>query len=106
MKRLNLALLIVLVFNLSNWNVISQTTIRGTVYNQVKTNTVPSASVYINGTTAHTVTDATGHFVLENTKPPYLLVVSSLGYKPYSLTIDANSDRTLIVTLQDKDVQL
>ena len=106
MKTLNLKILVVLVFNLFNWNIYCQTNIRGTVYNQDHKTPVPSASVYINGTTMHTLTDSEGHFVLEHTKPPFQLVVSSLGYMPFNLTIDSPPDRTLIVNLKEKEILL
>jgi len=83
----------VLVFHSTNWNTYSQTTIRGTVYHTDEKTPVPSASVYIHGTTRHTMTDSEGRFSLENTKPPFQLIVNSLGYTPYTITIDTDTDR-------------
>ncbi len=59
-----------------------QNTITGTVLDSLTQEPLQFATVYINGTTKGTVTDADGHFELKDVSFPATVVFSFVGYKP------------------------
>jgi len=88
-------------------NIVAYTqVIRGTVLDQNTRDTIYSASVYFNGTSAGALSDKNGAFVLDVTKYASMpLTVSALGY--YSATVtDFKSGKPITVYLKPKVVEL
>lgn len=67
-----------------------QNTITGTVLDSLTQEPLQFATVYINGTTKGTVTDADGHFELKDVSYPATVVFSFVGYKPQAHDIVRN----------------
>lgn len=67
-----------------------QNTITGTVLDSLTQERLQYATVYINGTTKGTVTDADGHFELKDVSYPATVVFSFVGYKPQAHDIVRN----------------
>jgi hypothetical protein len=68
----------------------AQTVITGSVRNGSSKETVPAVSVTIKGTGTGTFTDAKGDFKLTtNQKPPFTLVITSVGFDPKEVTVNA-----------------
>ncbi|MDN5202450.1 TonB-dependent receptor [Fulvivirgaceae bacterium BMA10] len=72
------------------FGVHAQTTVRGTVKNEIGTG-LPSANVLIKGTSTGTVTDLDGKFQLENVSENTILIVSYLGYVTQEVAVGNNS---------------
>lgn len=69
-----------------------QSKLEGTVIDAVTKEPVIGASINIKGTTHGVVTDTDGKFYFQTgQKFPYILLVSSLGYKKLETTVNANS---------------
>lgn len=67
-----------------------QNTITGTVLDSLTQERLQYVTVYINGTTKGTVTDADGHFELKDVSYPATVVFSFVGYKPQAHDIVRN----------------
>ncbi len=91
MKRF---LSIVLFFGLLSGFAFSQNAVvRGFIYNQDNGEPLISGSVYLEGTTFGAATDVDGYFNISRVPPgTYTLVVSSVGFEPFSkqITVKAN----------------
>lgn len=62
---------------------------------------VPFASISVKGTSAGTITDSTGHFSFAiNQKPPFVLVVSSVGFSPLQFVVKNDQVNNVILQLQ------
>ena len=70
--------------------------IRGIVVDSLTQEPLPSATVYINGTTQGTTTDNDGRFELKGISFPATIVFSFVGYKPKAMDLDSNPDRLTI----------
>ena len=64
--------------------------IYGIVVDSLTQEPLPSATVYINGTTKGTVTDNDGRFELKDVSFPTTVIFSFVGYKPLILDFDRN----------------
>lgn len=74
-------------------NVIAQgKTVTGKVTDSKDGTPVPNASVTVKGTNTGTTTDATGSFRLVVTDASAVLVISSVGYTNYELTVGNQTD--------------
>lgn len=67
-----------------------QNTITGTVLDSLTQERLQYVTVYINGTTKGTVTDADGHFELKDVSYPATVIFSFVGYKPQAHDIVRN----------------
>lgn len=67
-----------------------QNTITGTVLDSLTQERLRYVTVYINGTTKGTVTDADGHFELKDVSYPATVIFSFVGYKPQAHDIVRN----------------
>ena len=68
-------------------------TISGNIKNAVGNESVPAVSVIIKGTNIGTFTDERGNFKITTTKqPPYVLVISSIGFETQELTVTNASE--------------
>lgn len=65
---------------------------------QTKTS-LPGATVYLDQTTKSTFTTDSGTFILNYPPGNYTLIVSYVGYKPYSLPLDKDNNTKLLVEL-------
>ena len=68
-----------------------QNTISGTVIDKSTQEPLPSATVYINGTTKGCITDAEGRFTLKDVIYPATIIASFIGYQPIALSLSANA---------------
>jgi iron complex outermembrane recepter protein len=76
----------------------AQTTITGTVVDDVSKQPIPSANVIILGTSEGTVTDFDGNFTLKTDQtPPFSIQVSSVGFTSQTTEITANNQKVDIV---------
>ena len=99
---------ILLVLFISLFLMAYNQVIRGTVLDQKTNEAIFSATVYFNGTTFGTLTDAKGNFTLDVTKnAPMPVTVSMLGYN--STTLNSNiylTGNPLIIYLTPKVYEL
>ena len=75
---------------------LGQNVIRGIVLDSLTQEPLPSATVYINGTTQGTTTDNDGRFELKGISFPATIVFSFVGYKPKAMDLDRNPGRLTI----------
>jgi hypothetical protein len=80
----------------------SQHTITGVVLDSLTQEPMPSATVYVNGTTLGTVTDNDGRFELNSVSFPATVVFSFVGYQPQAVDMTRNPG-TLIIRLKTND---
>jgi iron complex outermembrane receptor protein len=74
--------------------------IRGRVINE-KNGGIPFASIAIKNTSIGTTTDSTGRFIIINDqKFPFVLVVTSVGFRPNELVIRNSSVNDVIILLE------
>ena len=92
MKRLLLAFLSFIPFVL-----FGQTTIKGVVLDSLTNEPLPSATVYVNGTTQGTSTDNDGRFELKNVTFPATVIFSFVGYEPQALDLSHNPGELTIL---------
>jgi len=79
----------------------SQTTISGTVVDDVSQQPIPSANVVVAGTSTGTATDFDGNFTLTTDQtPPFTLKVTSIGFTPQDVEITSNN-QTINVVLKE-----
>ena len=87
-------------------------TIKGIVINMEYGKGVPNARVTIKDTVtsrliAYTFTDATGGFsITVRSAPPWVLDISSLGYKPFKQTLNSNPEKELAIYLESSQIVL
>lgn len=74
--------------------------VKGKVVDATTGNPIPSASVYLNGSSKGTTSDTQGEFILNTTETNIPLVVSSVGYQ--SEVINNYSNKTLNVRLSPR----
>ncbi|MBI3882736.1 MAG: carboxypeptidase-like regulatory domain-containing protein, partial [Sphingobacteriales bacterium] len=100
MKRIILFLAFILpVYAFAQLN--GATILSGRILNDKK-ESVPNASVTVKGTKNGTLTDTTGKFSLvTNQKPPFTLVVTSVGFAPYELYVK-NENKLVAIQLQSQ----
>ena len=67
-----------------------QNVIRGIVVDSLTQQPLPSATVYINGTTHGTSTDPDGRFELKDVSFPATVIFSFVGYEPQALELTQN----------------
>ena len=79
-----------------------QNVISGIVVDSKTKETLPFATVYINGTTKGTTTDADGYFELKGVSFPATVVFSFVGYKPLARDLDC-APRKMLVALETND---
>src|SRR5882757_522571 len=85
------SLITAVVLILTTASVFAQTpvTLSGNVHNATTKERVPAVSVVLKGFTAGTFTDDRGNFKLSTTtKPPYILVFSSIGFETQEITVN------------------
>src|SRR5574344_1734152 len=82
--------------------VMAQSKINGTVLDQ-NGETVIGASVLVKGTTSGTVTDLNGHFILDKVPVNATIVVSYVGYKSQSVSVNGRSE-IKVTLVEDKKV--
>lgn len=97
MKRFLLALLLFFPTFLSGQNVI-----KGVVVDSLTQEPLPSATVYVNGTTQGTITDNDGRFELKDVSFPATVVFSFVGYQPQAHGFTRNPG-TLTINLKTND---
>lgn len=97
MKRFLLALLLFFPTFLSGQNVI-----KGVVVDSLTQEPLPSATVYVNGTTQGTITDNDGRFELKDVSFPATVVFSFVGYHTQAVDFDRNPG-TLTINLKTND---
>ena len=73
-----------------------QTTIIGVVLDSLTQEPLPSATVYVNGTTQGTATDANGRFELKDVSLPATVVFSFVGYETQALDLVRNPGKMTI----------
>ena len=79
-----------------------QSTIRGIVVDDLTREPLPSATVYINGTTRGTTTDNEGRFELKDVTFPTTVIFSFVGYEPHARDLSHNPG-TLTIRLKTND---
>lgn len=98
-------ILLVMCMLLSPLFVNAQTIIKGKVTDAETGQTIPGASVYLNGTYIGTATDSVGKFTLKTSKTNIPLVVSFIGYQSQEIT-NYSDTVTLSIALIHKIDQL
>ncbi|WP_269227668.1 SusC/RagA family TonB-linked outer membrane protein [Flavobacterium eburneipallidum] len=95
-------LLLSIGINAQNTTPLIQSKLDGTVIDAITNQPIIGASVVIKGTTHGVTTDAEGKFYFQTgQKFPYILVVSSIGYKKTEVVVNGNP---VIINLKE-DVQ-
>ena len=92
----------VVVYAFAQYNPHSGSIIRGVVVDSLTLEPLPSATVYVNGTTHGTSTDADGRFELNDVTLPATVIFSFVGYEPKALDLTRNPGR-LTVFLKTND---
>lgn len=80
--------------------IFAQNSIRGIITEANTNKPIPSATVYINGTTKGTYTDDEGHFSIDNPSFPCLLVISHIGYETKTQMIANTSSIPISFAMQ------
>ncbi len=94
MKKLHRLCVAFALFALSSTFALAQqsTNISGSIFNNKSKEVLSAVSVTIKGGTAGTFTDDKGNFKFTTTqKPPFTLVISSVGYASKEVVFDGNS---------------
>ncbi len=110
MRKLSIALILVLpvFFQLSAQQ--NSGVIRGRVYNAATNEGIPFATVQIWGTTTGAITDNEGSYTFTGIQPGYVeLRASSVGYKPYlsGAVMVTNSNQVFLdLPLEEADISL
>ena len=97
MKRLLFAIL-----SLVPAVLIGQNTIKGVVLDSLTRDPLPSATVYVNGTTQGVATDANGRFELKDVSLPATIVFSFVGYETQAIDL-VRSPGELTIRLKTND---
>src|SRR5690606_8768142 len=84
---------------------IAQQRISGTIIDDVTGKGIPQASIQVRGTSDGTSRDASGQFFLTTTSPfPLRLVVSAIGYKELTMSVDSLQQHMHIALEGDKQL--
>jgi outer membrane receptor protein involved in Fe transport len=98
MKTVLLLFLVVLTIKSIGQNI----QVKGNIFDQGTKDPVIGANIAVKNKLVGTTTDAKGNFVLTTTsKPPFLLVISSIGYQKSEIEV-VNASRSLSVGLNPK----
>jgi outer membrane receptor protein involved in Fe transport len=93
MRKSYRSLAALLLFTFFSIAAIAQTTITGNVRNSTNKDVIPAVSVIVKGGTTGTYTDEKGNFKLvTNQKPPFTIVVSSVGFETQEFQVKSESD--------------
>ncbi|MFY0483161.1 carboxypeptidase-like regulatory domain-containing protein [Flavobacterium sp. PLA-1-15] len=99
-------LILLLVFILSNTVMVAQV-LEGTVVDSKTKETLPGATVYLDGTTISTITDPNGYFKIYTKNNNASLVVSFVGYSTYRLDNTLQyAGKKLKVLLEEESIHL
>ena len=98
--------IILFLFVLLPLHFFCQSKITGTVYDEQSKQPIEFASVYIDGSTNGTMSDAVGNFHLEKIKFPCTLVLSHLSYNPKSVFLTDNKLSPLNVSMNIRNVKI
>jgi len=71
-------------------SVFSQTNVKGKVIDKSTNESLPGATVQVDGTTVGTITNEKGEFELTAPKGSQSLIISFIGYKPQKVTVKPN----------------
>ncbi|MEN9002434.1 MAG: DUF5686 family protein [Flavobacteriales bacterium] len=105
MKKLQLASLIIFFF-CSQLVLGQKTTVAGTVIDEVTKETIPFATVSFKGTKTGTTTDLNGKYSLTSYYTSDTLLVTFLGYKPFTAFVKKDVSQTIDVALSSSDMML
>jgi len=83
-----------------------QSKIVGTVYDEQTKQPIQFASVYIDGSTNGTMSDAAGNFHLEKIQFPCTLVVSHLSYNSKSIYLKERIDSPLNLLMRSREIKI
>lgn len=87
MRKLTTLACLFVFFILCSFSLSAQTVVSGSVKNSKSKESVAAVSVTVKGGTTGTYTDDKGNFKFTTSqKPPFTLVVSSVGYKTKEVT--------------------
>ena len=89
-------LLILLLF--TNVVVFAQTHLNGSIINAKTDLVLTGATIVEKHTNNGTISDSNGNFVLEISKTPTTIIISSLGYKEKEITIQNNAPLSIALT--------
>ncbi len=89
-NTLCLAGLLSLVLLIIPLALVGQNVVSGVVFDSQTGESLPYATVYVNGTTNGTITDRDGHFELRDIAFPSTIVASFVGYEPQTLDLSGN----------------
>lgn len=101
---MNFLQITLLLFVLLPIQIFSQSKIVGTVHDEKSKQPIEFASIYINGTTLGTMSDASGSFHLGKIQFPCTLVVSHLGYDTKSIYLKEAVVSPLIILINPKEI--
>lgn len=91
-------IILFLLFYLSLFNLVGQTIISGTVVD-IQNAPIPFVKIIFHNTADGAITDFDGNFKAKTTKQTDSISFSFIGYK--TVTIEANSQQNLLITLTD-----
>jgi hypothetical protein len=94
----------VVLLVLCHIQLFGQTKLNGILIDAQTNLPVEYATIYIHGTTIGTLSDTTGNFQLKNIKIPCQLVVSHIGYKTYSVTLQNSLPHLLNLSLTPREI--
>lgn len=82
----------------------AQTEVSGKIEDAKTKEPLVGVSVSVRGTVSGTISDVNGNFKLTtNTRPPFVLVFSSVGYQPQEVTIE-KSRNDIKISLEDQSI--
>ncbi|TKG97222.1 carboxypeptidase-like regulatory domain-containing protein [Puteibacter caeruleilacunae] len=84
----------------------SQQNLTGKVFNAENNTPLPYTTIYQNGTTNGTISDVNGVFSLENLTFPCEIVISHIGYKTSTLSLNEIPKEPVKLTLSPQNIQL
>lgn len=90
MRKSILLLICVITLTIASHRVLAQTNVTtGNVKNSQTKENLSAVSIMVKGGTAGTYTDTRGNFrLITNQKPPFTIIVSSVGYLPKEINVD------------------
>lgn len=86
--------------------IFAQVSITGTVTDAINSQSIPYATVYVNGTTTGTITNISGQYTLERVIPPCEIVISHISYETVVIEFEQQSETNIDVVLKPRDVIL
>ncbi len=87
MMKLNHRFALLLLLLSMATTTFAQTTLTGTVTDELNKEPIPGTTIIIKGTIAGTITDGEGKFSLKVTSLPVILKISSVGYQSIELNL-------------------